>query len=122
MTGEELAKAFVDHYYKTFDANRALLANLYQDHSMLTFEGNQFRGAQAIHEKLTGLPFQQCRHVISTVDCQPSGMPDGMIVFVSGTLQVEGEQHVLKFSQMFHLLKGPTSFYVFNDIFRLNYA
>lgn len=29
MSAEEVAKAFVQHYYTTFDSNRAGLANLY---------------------------------------------------------------------------------------------
>ncbi|KAJ4756064.1 Nuclear transport factor 2 [Rhynchospora pubera] len=123
MDPDSVAKAFVEHYYRTFDSNRANLVGLYQDGSMLTFEGAKIQGAPAIAAKLTSLPFDQCAHVISTVDCQPSGPQGGMIVFVSGQLQLAGEQHPLKFSQMFHLMPTPQgSFYVQNDIFRLNYA
>ncbi|XP_047150006.1 nuclear transport factor 2B-like [Vigna umbellata] len=123
MDPDNLAKAFVDHYYSTFDNNRQSLAGLYQDASMLTFEGQKIQGASNIVAKLTSLPFQQCHHSISTVDCQPSGASGGMLVFVSGSLQLAGEQHTLKFSQMFHLMPTPqASYYVLNDIFRLNYA
>ncbi|XP_008790757.1 nuclear transport factor 2B [Phoenix dactylifera] len=123
MDPDAVAKAFVEHYYRTFDSNRAGLANLYQEGSMLTFEGAKTQGAQAIAAKISSLPFQQCIHNISTVDCQPSGPAGGMLVFVSGSLQLAGEQHALKFSQMFHLMPTPQgSFYVLNDIFRLNYA
>ena len=38
-----VATAFVDHYYNTFDTNRAGLASLYTDQSMLSFEGQQFQ-------------------------------------------------------------------------------
>ncbi|CAI8616976.1 unnamed protein product [Vicia faba] len=123
MDPDALAKAFVEHYYTTFDNNRAGLATLYQDGSMLTFEGQKILGSPNIVAKLTSLPFQQCHHSITTVDCQPSTVNTGMLVFVSGNLQLGGEQHALKFSQMFHLI--PTqqgSYYVLNDIFRLNYA
>ncbi|XP_014499863.1 nuclear transport factor 2 [Vigna radiata var. radiata] len=123
MDPDNLAKAFVEHYYSTFDNNRQSLAGLYQDASMLTFEGQKIQGASNIVAKLTSLPFQQCHHSISTVDCQPSGASGGMLVFVSGNLQLAGEQHTLKFSQMFHLMPTPQgSYYVLNDIFRLNYA
>ncbi|XP_022145223.1 nuclear transport factor 2 [Momordica charantia] len=123
MDPDAVAKAFVEHYYSTFDANRTGLANLYQDNSMLTFEGQKIQGAQNIVAKLTGLPFQQCQHSVTTVDCQPSGPNGGVLVFVSGNLQLAGEQHALKFSQMFHLMPTPQgSFFVLNDIFRLNYA
>lgn len=102
MDPDALSKAFVEHYYSTFDANRAALAGLYQEASMLTFEGQKIQGAQNITDKLAGLPFQQCQHQITTVDCQPSGPAGGMIVFVSGNLLLAGEQHPLKFSQVFY--------------------
>ncbi|OIT19835.1 nuclear transport factor 2B [Nicotiana tabacum] len=122
MDPESVAKAFVDHYYSTFDTNRAALANLYQENSMLSFEGQKYQGSQNIVAKLTSLPFQQCKHHISTTDCQLSGA-NGMLVFVSGNLQIPGEEHPLKFSQMFQLIPaGQGSLYVSNDIFRLNYA
>ncbi|KAJ3675781.1 hypothetical protein LUZ60_004823 [Juncus effusus] len=123
MDPDQVAKAFVDHYYRTFDANRPSLVTLYQDSSMLTFEGAKVQGAANIAAKIGSLPFGQTAHQISTVDCQPSGPQGGMLVFVSGTIQIAGESHTLKFSQMFHLMPTPQgSFYVQNDIFRLNYA
>ncbi|KAF8403642.1 hypothetical protein HHK36_011746 [Tetracentron sinense] len=54
--------------------------------------------------KLTSLPFQQCQHNITTVDCQPSVSTGGMVFFVNGNLQLAGDQHSLEFSQGFHLL------------------
>ncbi|KAI3871063.1 hypothetical protein MKX03_000698 [Papaver bracteatum] len=123
MDPEAVSKAFVEHYYSTFDTNRGGLGGLYQETSMLSFEGEKIQGGTAIVNKLTSLPFQQCKHNITTVDFQPSGPAGGMLVFVSGNLQLAGEQHALKFSQMFHLMPTPQgSFYVQNDIFRLNYA
>ncbi|RZC60204.1 hypothetical protein C5167_021953 [Papaver somniferum] len=100
MDPEAVSKAFVEHYYTTFDANRGSLGSLYQEGSMLTFEGQQIQGSQNIVAKLNSLPFQQCKHTITTVDCQPSGPAGGMLVFVSGSLQLAGEQHALKFSQI----------------------
>jgi hypothetical protein len=47
-----IAKAFVGHYYTTFDSNRANLVSLYQDNSMLTFEGERFMGREAILKKI----------------------------------------------------------------------
>jgi hypothetical protein len=101
MNPDEVSRAFVEHYYSTFDSNRAALASLYQEGSMLTFEGQKIQGSPNIVAKLTSLPFQQCKHAITTVDCQPSGPAGGMLVFVSGNLQLAGEQHALKFSQVF---------------------
>ncbi|CAN1222329.1 Nuclear transport factor 2B [Linum grandiflorum] len=119
-----VGKAFVDHYYHLFDTSRTSLASLYQPSSMLTFEGQKMLGVDQISAKLNGLPFDHCKHLVSTVDSQAAPPPTGgIVVFVSGCLQLLGEEHPLRFSQMFHLL--PTTqgtFFVQNDIFRLNYG
>ncbi|KAI5061001.1 hypothetical protein GOP47_0023506 [Adiantum capillus-veneris] len=103
MDPEQIGRAFVDHYYSIFDTNRPGLVSLYQDGSMLTFEGQKLAGAQAIVSKLTSLAFQQCKHNVSTVDCQLSGPGGGMLVFVNGNMQLPGEEHALKFSQVMDL-------------------
>ncbi|XP_022724045.1 nuclear transport factor 2-like [Durio zibethinus] len=118
-----VGKAFVDHYYHLFDNDRPALSSLYQPSSMLTFEGQKIQSIEDITAKLNQLPFDQCLHVISTIDSQPSSFTGGIVVFVSGSLQLPGEEHHLWFSQMFHLiplLEGH--FFVQNDIFRLNYG
>uniref|UniRef100_A0ACD5W546 Uncharacterized protein n=1 Tax=Avena sativa TaxID=4498 RepID=A0ACD5W546_AVESA len=119
-----VARAFVDYYYQTFDTNRAALAALYGSTSMLSFEGHLVAGAPEIGLKLAQLPFEQCRHSICTVDCQPTpSFPGAILVFVSGNLQLAGEEHQLRFSQMFQLVPNEQgSFFVQNDIFRLNYG
>mmetsp|Transcript_25334 Transcript_25334/g.55036 ORF Transcript_25334/g.55036 Transcript_25334/m.55036 type:complete len:124 (+) Transcript_25334:78-449(+) len=119
---ESVGGAFLDYYYNIFQSNRAGLANLYQEASMLTFEGQKFQGAQAILGKLTTLPFGACKVIISTKDCQPS-VSGGILVFVTGSVQTEGEnQAPLKFSQVFHLMQVGSNFVVTNDMFRLNYG
>lgn len=118
---DAVAKAFTDHYYNTFDTNRSGLTGLYQDQSLLSFEGQKFQGSQQIMQKLTTLPFQQCKHHVSSIDAQPS-IGGGLIVFVTGQLLPEGETNPLKFSQTFHLMPTGGSYVVTNDLFRLNYA
>lgn len=120
---EMVGRAFVDHYYNLFDNDRPSLSSLYQPTSMLTFEGLKIQGVEDITKKLIELPFEQCHHLISTIDAQPSSVAGGILVFVSGSLQLQGEEHALRFSQMFHLI--PTvegRFFVLNDVFRLNYG
>mmetsp|Transcript_21468 Transcript_21468/g.85389 ORF Transcript_21468/g.85389 Transcript_21468/m.85389 type:complete len:118 (+) Transcript_21468:107-460(+) len=57
MSAEEVAKAFVKHYYACFDGNREQMVGLYRDHSLLTFEGDgPKRGSAQIMEKLRQLP------------------------------------------------------------------
>jgi hypothetical protein len=36
--------------------------------------------------------------------------------------QTEGETRPIKFSQCFHLMPAGASWFVFNDMFRLNYG
>ncbi|CAF2108329.1 BnaC08g14980D [Brassica napus] len=123
---EEVARAFVNHYYHLFDNDRFSLFTLYSSTSLLTFEGQKIYGVEDIFNKLKQLPFDQCRHLISTVDSQPSSMAGGcggILVFVSGSIQLHGEDHPLRFSQTFHLVPLPQgSFFVQNEMFRLNYG
>lgn len=39
MSFDQVGKQFVDHYYNTFDTQRANLAGLYTEASMMTYEG-----------------------------------------------------------------------------------
>ncbi|KAH0863805.1 hypothetical protein HID58_081016 [Brassica napus] len=96
---EEVARAFVNHYYHLFDNDRFSLFTLYSSTSLLTFEGQKIYGVEDIFNKLKQLPFDQCRHLISTVDSQPSSMAGGcggILVFVSGSIQLHGEDHPLR--------------------------
>ncbi|WIA12014.1 hypothetical protein OEZ86_002996 [Tetradesmus obliquus] len=118
---EAVGKAFLQYYYQLFESNRAGLANLYQEGSMLTFEGQKFQGTQAIVAKLAALPFNQAKVNPTSMDFQPS-VAGGIMVFVTGSIQTEGESNALKFSQVFHLMPVGQSFVVTNDMFRLNYG
>ena len=122
---EQVGKAFIQHYYAAFDSNRAALADLYQAESMLSFEGSQVAGRDAIVAKLTSLPFQQVQHQVTSTDCHPT-TNGGILVHVCGNLVVdqEGDKPPLKYSQTFVLmpLPGGTGWWVYNDIFRLNYG
>lgn len=115
---DAVAKAFTDHYYNTFDTNRQALGPLYQEQSLLNFEGVKTVGSTAILQKLTTLPFQQCKHQISSLDAQPS-MSQGINIIVTGQILTEGESQPLKFSQFFHLAPAGGSFVISNDVFRL---
>lgn len=48
MSMDEIASAFVSHFYTTLDSNAAALAGLYQPQSTMTFEGQKFDGPEAI--------------------------------------------------------------------------
>lgn len=118
-----IAKQFTDFYYSTFDSDRSALTSLYRPESMLTFEGTPIMGAIAVTEKLQSLPFQKVVHKVTTLDAQPSSPTvASLIVNVTGLLMVDDSPNPLNFSQVFHLIPEGSSYYVYNDIFRLNYA
>lgn len=89
---------------------------------MLTFESSQMQGARNIIEKLTSLPFQKVQHRISTLDAQPASEAGDVLVMVTGELLIDEEQNPQRYSQVFHLMPESGSYFVLNDIFRLNYA
>ncbi|KAF9017230.1 Nuclear transport factor 2 [Podila verticillata] len=120
MSFQEVADQFVDYYYQTFDSNRAGLAPLYRDTSMLSFEGSQTGGAAAIVDKIVKLPFHKVAHSISTKDAQPVG--EDIVVLVTGQLITEGESNAQMFSQTFYLKKEGGTFFIQNDVFRLVYG
>merc|ERR1739838_370383 len=110
-------------YYQLFDSNqRQSLASLYRDKSTLSFEGTQFTGAQKITEKLTNLQFTSSTHQIKNMVVHPSGWDkyNGLLVVVTGDLKVDGGDNALKFSQIFNLIQEGTSWWVYDDVFRLN--
>ncbi|CAG8609928.1 20323_t:CDS:2 [Cetraspora pellucida] len=142
----KVATDFTNFYYSTFSADRGQLLPLYstlsnnkdilkclmsnkafhffdnsirflrerRDQSMLTFEGQSFQGAKNIIEKLT-----RVQHHIATIDAQPNFQ--GIFVCVTGELRVD-EDNPQRFAQAFQLIPEGTSYYVLNDIFRLNYG
>ncbi|GAA6056324.1 hypothetical protein JCM3770_000670 [Rhodotorula araucariae] len=118
-----IAKQFTDYYYDIFSKDRKALAPLYRDHSMLSFEAQQFQGTAAIIEKLTSLPFTSIQHRVTTMDAQPAALDKAsMIVLVTGQLITGDEANPLSFSQAFQLIPDGGSYYVFNDVFRLIYG
>eukprot|EP00977_Amphora_coffeiformis_P003336 scaffold620_cov169-Amphora_coffeaeformis.AAC.6 len=105
MSAEEVAKAFVQHFYGAYASNPAQLASLYSPNSMLTFEGQQHMGSEAIIGKLTSVG--KVQHDVKSMDVQPSQNPQAMIIFVTGTVRIDGG-NPLHFCEVFQLVStGP---------------
>eukprot|EP00929_Paragymnodinium_shiwhaense_P006135 TRINITY_DN1089_c0_g2_i1.p1 TRINITY_DN1089_c0_g2~~TRINITY_DN1089_c0_g2_i1.p1 ORF type:complete len:128 (-),score=29.75 TRINITY_DN1089_c0_g2_i1:75-458(-) len=117
---QQIGEQFVQHYYQTFDSNRAGVQPLYGETSMMTWEGEQFQGAAAITQKLVSLSFKTVQHQVTKADIQPSP-PGAILIAVSGNLAVDGGSNPLKFAQVFRLAQTPQGgWFVQNDMFRLN--
>lgn len=124
MSHDEIARNFAQFYYQTFARSRPSLSALYQPQSMLTMEGTPCQGPASIVEKLAALPELAADqpYSLDTLDAQPSNGQGGVLIFVTGTMRVAGETVPLRFSQTFQLMPNGTSYFVLNDIFRLNYG
>eukprot|EP01032_Pedospumella_encystans_P008216 gene8216-9779_t len=122
MSADDIAAAFINHYYTTLNNNPAELAGLYQPQSTLTFEGNKFEGPQAIIGKFQALGKVDHNVPMLTKDVQLSVNSSAMLIFVTGQLKISGGNPLL-FSHVFQLVAtGPGQYYVHNEIFRLIYA
>ncbi|RKF62200.1 Nuclear transport factor 2 [Erysiphe neolycopersici] len=118
-----VAQDFTTFYYDRFDVDRKALASLYRDESMLTFETSSVKGAKNIVEKLDSLPFGKVKHIVVTLDAQPSGDHGGILILVTGNLMLENEERPMGFTQVFQLLpNGVGSYFVYNDIFKLVFS
>ena len=62
---------------------------MYSNESMLTYEAEQYLGAQQIMSKLNTLP--TLKHTIKTFDAQPT-TNNGIVAFVTGELSIDGGQ------------------------------
>ena len=89
---------------------------------MMTFEGNQIMGQQAIMEKVKSLG--QVKHTVKTMDIQPSLDGQSIVIFVTGHIAIgDPNANPLHFSEFFFLVpSSPGQYYVHNDVFRLNYG
>lgn len=120
----EIAKAFVGHYYNTYQTNPDALAGLYQAHSTLTFDQKgTVTGPQAIVEALKSPGQMAFDQSTMTIDTQMSVNQNALVILVTGKLRLAGQDNVLQFSQLFQLVAtGPGAYYLNNDIFRLVYS
>ncbi|BFZ19322.1 hypothetical protein BsWGS_22361 [Bradybaena similaris] len=119
---DTIGKQFVGQYYVVFDNKdiRSQVAAMYHPtDALLTFEGQQFQGVEAIAEKMKTIPIDNMFRQITTIDCQPT-IDGGVLVNVIGQLKNNAENDkVLGFSQTFVIKPANNSFFIFHDIFRL---
>ena len=117
MNINDVATSFLNTYYSTMMNSRDQLINFYTDNSMLTYEGKNFAGLKEIKEKIESFSFKSINFNFSEYDLQPSPYPSGLVIFVTGTLQMDGE-NTFNFAHCFQLLPNNGSYYVHNEMFR----
>ena len=115
----DLAKQFLQYYYNTIMNDRNQLINFYTDGSTMTYNGSVFKGLKEISEKVESFSFQKIEYRIDNQDVQDGPIPGSLLVFVTGALQMDGE-NTFNFSQVFNVCpNGSGGFYCHNDIFSL---
>ena len=116
---EQVGKGYTNQYYQTFQSNRGALAGCYRESSLMTYNGERISGGANITQKLSSLPLGNCQFQIQVQDCHPSP-GGGVLVFVDGELKAEGEEHSLRFAEVFHLsTEANHNWYISNQIFRI---
>lgn len=118
MAFDEVGKGFVNQYYGVFCTNRAQLAGVYRDSSLMTWSGEQLQGIQNIMGKMGNMTFQTCQFKPEDIDCHPS-LSGGVIVVVNGECHLDQESHPLKFNDVFHLAQDQGGWYISNQLFRI---
>jgi len=59
------------------------------------------------------------------MDVQPSGVPNAILVVLTGDMKIDDDTNGIKFSHTFHLIPVDSAcknYWVHNEIFRLNYG
>jgi hypothetical protein len=81
--------------------------------SMMTFESNQVQGSEAILQKLKSVG--RLSHSVQTIDVQPSYSENCILVYVTGTVSIDGG-NALHFGEMFQLVaSAPGQYYVHSE-------
>lgn len=139
----ELAKGFIQHYYRLYDGGypqRQQLQSLYTPNSHVDYEGIRLVGPQQIMERFVGTPTEESTrlplvHHDPSMSCdlhQINGL-DIVLVLLVGTVFVDQSvdpqtgqvkhEKPLKFAQTFLIMKqGGGQYVIGNQIFRFNYG
>ncbi|KAG0201878.1 hypothetical protein BGX33_010058 [Mortierella sp. NVP41] len=117
----EVGMAFAHEFYTFLNKDPSRLHCFYNEHSTMShgYQGEgilDFSGQQEIHSKIVELDFEDCKVLVSNLDCQGS-THGGIVVQVLGEMSNRGGP-AQKFVQTFFLAEQPKGYYVHNDIFR----
>ncbi|KAF8941240.1 hypothetical protein BGZ47_007451 [Haplosporangium gracile] len=117
----EIGVVFAHEFYTFLNKDPTRLHCFYNKDSTMShgYQGEQikvFNGQQAINEKILDLGFEDCKVLVSNLDCQGS-IHGGIVVQVLGEMSNRGGP-AQKFVQTFFLAVQPMGYYVHNDIFR----
>ncbi|KAF2076867.1 hypothetical protein CYY_001834 [Polysphondylium violaceum] len=116
MEPQQVAQAFTQHFYNIFDSDRRNLEQIYRPESVLSWEGKVYQGKDAIVKHLVNLPF---KNIVRKIDMDFQPTLNGIMIFIVGTLAIDGEAKALKYAQTFNLVLHQGQYLLLNDFFRL---
>lgn len=119
MAFDQVGKGFVGQYYPLYGANRASVAGVYRENSLMTYQGRQLQGVTNIMTFFAeNVTFNAANFQAEDVDCHPT-QGNGVLVVVNGLVAVEGETRPIRFNDTFILATDAAgAWYVSNQIFR----
>lgn len=121
LSSFEVSWLFVQEYYTIMNRSPEKLYQFYNKDSYYCngSEGESskiYHGQSEINKRIKDLDYEDCKVLVSNVDCQVSS-EDGIIIQVLGEMSNKGSSSH-KFAQTFFLAKQPNGYFVLNDIIR----
>lgn len=108
---KEIGRQFLEVFLTKGPVN---FLNYYGTDSVLTFEKEVFFGQNDISQKLTSLNLTSN---FTDYEVQPS--VGGILLFVSGSCCIAGEQNQIPFTRVIFLAQSNQQYYVKNDIYKI---
>lgn len=123
---QQVAKAFIEYYYPTYDGSRQALAALYRASSSYSFEQTSIQGSvETIMKKLCDMPQVQHDLTSLTVDAMQvmQGNNSMLLLFVTGRMLIQEESNPLNFTEVFLLVQeGGAGYFIGNQVFKFKYG
>lgn len=115
----QIATAFCNHYYATYDSDYYGLAELYTPNSCFSYQGDEVVGFDRWVNLMTNkYGYYGFRHIVYSIDAQPVGNM-GLLVIVTGNLVLDNSLIGKKFTEAMLLHNdGQNRFYVYHTVFR----
>lgn len=83
----------------------------------MTYGGSTYKGLKEIAEKIESFGFENIQYKVESQDVQEGPIQGSLLIFVTGALQMDGNEQ-FKFTQVFNVCpNGSGGFYIHNDIF-----
>mmetsp|Transcript_5728 Transcript_5728/g.6561 ORF Transcript_5728/g.6561 Transcript_5728/m.6561 type:complete len:134 (-) Transcript_5728:339-740(-) len=125
---EQVAQAFIGQYYQVYDRpeTRPQCINFFYPDAIYQQEKDKFEKHAQIAEILqrNTQSMGLLVHSAKTLDSQPTPANNGVLILVTGDLQMADQERPFKFSECFHLLEDPSQppgngqYRIYNFMFR----